>query len=201
MRPPAKSSPSIPNGTRVDALGWDPAKKLIYIPNGGEGNVTVVHQDSADKYSVVATVTTFAGREDDHRRSEDAQRVSVPAGARSSAAAGARRAATGAGTGPRTRPAGADHRGVVHQDHALIARVFFPTSLLRRQKNRRKCLRDALALDESFSAYAWKNREISRNYPRGIDREPSIRRICSPSCAAARRECSSRCSALWCCRE
>jgi DNA-binding beta-propeller fold protein YncE len=52
---------TIPNGTRVDALGWDPAKKLIYIPNGGEGNVTVVHQDSADKYTVVKTVDTFAG--------------------------------------------------------------------------------------------------------------------------------------------
>jgi YVTN family beta-propeller protein len=52
---------TIPNGTRVDALGWDPSKKLMYIPNGGEGNVTVVHQDSADKYSVVSTVATFAG--------------------------------------------------------------------------------------------------------------------------------------------
>jgi DNA-binding beta-propeller fold protein YncE len=52
---------SIPNGTRVDALGWDPSRKLIFIPNGGEGNVTVAHQDSADKYSVVATVPTFAG--------------------------------------------------------------------------------------------------------------------------------------------
>src|SRR6516165_8022822 len=52
---------SIKNGTRVDALGWDPAKKLIYIPNGGEGNVTVVHQDSPDKYTVVDTVATFAG--------------------------------------------------------------------------------------------------------------------------------------------
>jgi DNA-binding beta-propeller fold protein YncE len=52
---------SIKNGTRVDALGWDPSKKLIFIPNGGEGNVTVVHQDSADKYTVVATVATFAG--------------------------------------------------------------------------------------------------------------------------------------------
>jgi DNA-binding beta-propeller fold protein YncE len=52
---------TIPNGTRVDALGWDAAKKLIYVPNGGEGNVTVAHQDSADKYSVVATVTTFPG--------------------------------------------------------------------------------------------------------------------------------------------
>jgi len=52
---------SIPNGTRVDALGWDPGTKLIYIPNGGDGTVTVVHQDSPDKYSVVATVPTFAG--------------------------------------------------------------------------------------------------------------------------------------------
>jgi YVTN family beta-propeller protein len=52
---------SIANGTRVDALGWDPSKKLIFIPNGGEGNVTVVHQDSPDKYSVVATVATFLG--------------------------------------------------------------------------------------------------------------------------------------------
>ena len=52
---------SIPNGTRVDALGWDPAKKLVFIPNGGEGNVTVAHQDSPDKYTVVATVPTFAG--------------------------------------------------------------------------------------------------------------------------------------------
>src|SRR5437870_2625757 len=54
---------TIANGTRVDALGWDPQKKLIYIPNGGEGNVTVVHQDSADKYTVVATVDTFARAE------------------------------------------------------------------------------------------------------------------------------------------
>jgi len=52
---------TIDNGTRVDALGWDPSRKLIYIPNGAEGNVTVAHQDSADKYSVVATVPTFAG--------------------------------------------------------------------------------------------------------------------------------------------
>ena len=52
---------SIKNGTRVDALGWDAAKKLIYIPNGGEGNVTVVRQDSADAYTVVETVPTFAG--------------------------------------------------------------------------------------------------------------------------------------------
>jgi DNA-binding beta-propeller fold protein YncE len=52
---------SIANGTRVDALGWDPEKKLMFIPNGGEGNVTVVHQEAADKYKVVATVPTVPG--------------------------------------------------------------------------------------------------------------------------------------------
>jgi DNA-binding beta-propeller fold protein YncE len=52
---------TIANGTRVDALGWDPSTKLIYIPNGAQGNVTVAHQDSADKYSIVATVDTVAG--------------------------------------------------------------------------------------------------------------------------------------------
>ena len=52
---------TIKNGTRVDALGWDASKKLMFIPNGGEGNVTVVHQDAPDKYTVVDTVTTFPG--------------------------------------------------------------------------------------------------------------------------------------------
>jgi DNA-binding beta-propeller fold protein YncE len=52
---------TIQNGTRVDAVAYDASKKLIYIPNGGEGTVTVVHQDSADKYTTVATVTTFPG--------------------------------------------------------------------------------------------------------------------------------------------
>src|SRR5262245_22017849 len=52
---------TIANGTRVDALGWDPERKLVFIPNGGEGNVTVAHQDSPDKYTVIATVPTFAG--------------------------------------------------------------------------------------------------------------------------------------------
>lgn len=56
-----KIAATIENGTRVDALGWDPAKKLVYIPNGAEGTVTVAHQDSPDKYTVVATVTTFPG--------------------------------------------------------------------------------------------------------------------------------------------
>ncbi len=52
---------TIPCGTRVDALGWDPSRKLIFIPNGGEGDVTVARQDGADKYTVIATVPTLAG--------------------------------------------------------------------------------------------------------------------------------------------
>jgi DNA-binding beta-propeller fold protein YncE len=52
---------TIPNGDGVDALGFDPAEKLIYIPAGRDGTVTIVREDSADKYSVVATVRTMLG--------------------------------------------------------------------------------------------------------------------------------------------
>jgi DNA-binding beta-propeller fold protein YncE len=52
---------TIPNGDGVDALGWDPTEKLIYIPAGRDSNVTVVRQDAPDHYSVVATVTTMRG--------------------------------------------------------------------------------------------------------------------------------------------
>ena len=52
---------TIANGDGVDALGWDPVQKLIYIPAGRDSNVTIVHQDGPDKYTVVATVPTFRG--------------------------------------------------------------------------------------------------------------------------------------------
>jgi DNA-binding beta-propeller fold protein YncE len=52
---------TIPNGEGVDALGWDPSEKLIYIPAGRDSSVTVVHEDSPDIYSVVAKVTTMGG--------------------------------------------------------------------------------------------------------------------------------------------
>ena len=52
---------TIPNGNGVDALGWDGSQKLIYIPSGRDGNVTVVHQDTPDRYTVVATVPTMRG--------------------------------------------------------------------------------------------------------------------------------------------
>jgi len=52
---------TIQNGIGVDALGWDPSEKLIYIPGGRDSSVTIVHEDSPDQYSVVATVTTMTG--------------------------------------------------------------------------------------------------------------------------------------------
>jgi DNA-binding beta-propeller fold protein YncE len=52
---------TIANGDGVDALGWDPSERLIYIPAGRDGNVTVVRQDSPDAYTVVATVPTMRG--------------------------------------------------------------------------------------------------------------------------------------------
>ncbi len=52
---------TIDNGDGVDALGWDGSQKLIYIPAGQSGNVTVVRQDGPDKYTTVATVATMRG--------------------------------------------------------------------------------------------------------------------------------------------
>jgi WD40 repeat protein len=52
---------TIANGEGVDALGWDPTEKLIYIPAGRDSSVTIVHEDSPDKYTIVATVTTASG--------------------------------------------------------------------------------------------------------------------------------------------
>ena len=60
-----------PIGAGSDALGYDPSRKLIYTPGGGgrgragaalaPGTVTIAHQDSPDKYTVVTTVTTMNG--------------------------------------------------------------------------------------------------------------------------------------------
>ena len=42
-------------------IHWDPSEKLIYIPAGRDSSVTIVHEDSPDKYTVVEKVTTAAG--------------------------------------------------------------------------------------------------------------------------------------------
>jgi len=49
----------ITNGGGVDGIAWDQSEKLLYIPSGADGTVTVVHEDSPDKYTTVATVPTM----------------------------------------------------------------------------------------------------------------------------------------------
>ena len=50
----------LPAAARSDDLAFDPATGFIYVP-GGEGNLSVFRQDSADKYSFVATIPTASG--------------------------------------------------------------------------------------------------------------------------------------------
>jgi hypothetical protein len=57
-----KNVAQFPIGGRPDALGFDPSQKLIYVPGGAApGTVTVAHEDSPDKYTVIATVNTMVG--------------------------------------------------------------------------------------------------------------------------------------------
>ncbi len=49
---------TVPIGDHVDATAFDPESKLIFNSNG-EGTISVIHQDSADKYSLVETVKTL----------------------------------------------------------------------------------------------------------------------------------------------
>jgi DNA-binding beta-propeller fold protein YncE len=51
---------TVPIGDRVDASAWDPDAGLIFNSNG-DGTMTVVHQDSPDKYTVVENVKTQSG--------------------------------------------------------------------------------------------------------------------------------------------
>ena len=48
---------TLPIGEGVDATGFDPGTGLAFSSNG-EGNLTVIHEDSPDKYSVVQTAAT-----------------------------------------------------------------------------------------------------------------------------------------------
>ena len=49
---------TLPIGDHVDATAFDPDSRLVFNSNG-EGTITVIHQDSPDKYSVVETVKTL----------------------------------------------------------------------------------------------------------------------------------------------
>src|ERR1700723_3123047 len=49
---------TVPIGYHVDATAFDAASRLIFNSNG-EGTITVIREDSPDKYSVVETVKTL----------------------------------------------------------------------------------------------------------------------------------------------
>jgi YVTN family beta-propeller protein len=49
-----------PIGERVDAAAYDPATKLVFMSTG-DGNVSIFHQDSADKYSLLENLSTAPG--------------------------------------------------------------------------------------------------------------------------------------------
>jgi DNA-binding beta-propeller fold protein YncE len=48
----------VPIGKDPDAAGIDPELGLVFTSNGGDGTLTVVHEDDPDHYTVVQTVTT-----------------------------------------------------------------------------------------------------------------------------------------------
>jgi DNA-binding beta-propeller fold protein YncE len=51
---------NVPIGADVDANCFDPATKFVFSSNG-EGNVTIAHEDSPDKLTVVQTLSTEKG--------------------------------------------------------------------------------------------------------------------------------------------
>jgi YVTN family beta-propeller protein len=51
---------TVPIGDRVDGTEFDPGTQLVFSSNG-EGNVTVAHEDTPDKLTVVQTLTTEPG--------------------------------------------------------------------------------------------------------------------------------------------
>jgi len=48
----------VPTGEGTDGMEFDPDLKYIFAPNGGSGTLTIIHEDSRDKYSVVENVKT-----------------------------------------------------------------------------------------------------------------------------------------------
>lgn len=51
---------TVPIGQGVDANGFDPGAELVFSSNG-DGTLTVVHEDSADKYTVAQNAETQRG--------------------------------------------------------------------------------------------------------------------------------------------
>jgi DNA-binding beta-propeller fold protein YncE len=52
---------TLPIGEGVDGTAFDPATQFAFSSNGGDGTLTVVHEDSAERFSVVEDVSTQKG--------------------------------------------------------------------------------------------------------------------------------------------
>jgi YVTN family beta-propeller protein len=52
---------TVPIGTGPDAAAFDPGTQTAFSSNGGDGTLTVVHEDSPDHYTVRQTVETQRG--------------------------------------------------------------------------------------------------------------------------------------------
>jgi DNA-binding beta-propeller fold protein YncE len=52
---------TLPIGPGVDAAGFDPDTKLVFASNGGDGTLTVIRQEGADKYTVLGNASTQRG--------------------------------------------------------------------------------------------------------------------------------------------
>ena len=55
-----KAIATLPIGMGVDGAGYDPGTRDVFATNA-DGTLTVIHQDSADSYRVLGTVTTPVG--------------------------------------------------------------------------------------------------------------------------------------------
>jgi DNA-binding beta-propeller fold protein YncE len=51
---------TVPIGDHLDATAFDPDSRLIFNSNG-DGTISVIREDSPDKYSLVQTVKTVSG--------------------------------------------------------------------------------------------------------------------------------------------
>jgi DNA-binding beta-propeller fold protein YncE len=50
---------TVPIGAGSDGAAFDPETGYAFSTNGGDGTLTIVHEDAADKYSVVENVPTL----------------------------------------------------------------------------------------------------------------------------------------------
>jgi hypothetical protein len=51
----------LPTGNGADGAGFDSDRQLAFNPNGADGTLTVIHEDSPDKFTVVENVPTQRG--------------------------------------------------------------------------------------------------------------------------------------------